>query len=158
MFGLRTAALAIGLTTVLATPAFADLTAFIGANTVPSNRLVRGLAVGFGMLLGFEFEYANTSEDQEVEAPALRTGIASALIQPPLPFAGVQPYLAFGVGLFREQLDQANEDNVAMATGGGVKVQLAGPVRLRIDYRGFRLRGARHSPAHRFYAGVNLAF
>jgi hypothetical protein len=158
MISLRRVWLASMLTIVLATPAFADLTAFIGANTAPSNRPVRGLAVGLGLLIGFEFEFAETSEDREEEAPALRTGTASALLQPPIPVAGVQPYLAFGFGLFRERLNGEDENGVAVATGGGLKVRLAGPLRLRIDYRAFRLRDARHSPAHRIYAGMNLAF
>jgi hypothetical protein len=43
--------------------------------------------------------------------------------------------------------------------GLGVKVNLLGPVRLRVDYRVFRLgRDALHSPAHRVYAGLNLKF
>jgi hypothetical protein len=42
-------------------------------------------------------------------------------------------------------------------TGGGVKVSLAGPLRLRVDYRVFKLgSGALYSPAHRIYAGLNL--
>lgn len=41
-----------------ARPACADVTAFIGANTSPANRQVRGFAVGLGVLvvLGFEFD------------------------------------------------------------------------------------------------------
>jgi hypothetical protein len=158
MISLRAAVLAIVLTTVLATPAFADLTAFVGANTVPVNRPVKGLAIGLGMLVAFEFEFAETQEDRDEDAPALRTGTASALIQPPLAVSGVQPYLAFGFGLFRERLNQVEENGVALTSGGGLKVKLIGPLRLRLDYRAFRLRGARHSPTHRIYAGMNLAF
>ena len=33
---------------LLATPAFADITGFIGANTTPANRQVRGVAAGIG--------------------------------------------------------------------------------------------------------------
>lgn len=158
MIVLRASWLALALATVLSTPAFADVTAFVGANTVPENRPVRGLAVGLGLILAFEFEWAETEEDAEVDAPALRTGTASALVQPPLAIAGVQPYLAFGFGLYRERLNQVEENGVALSTGGGVKVKLLGPLRLRLDYRAFRLRGSRHSPAHRIYAGLNLAF
>ena len=51
------------------------------------------------------------------------------------------------------------EKVVVVATGGGVKVNLIGPLRLRVDYRIFKLgSGALHSPAHRFYAGLNLKF
>ena len=48
---------------------------------------------------------------------------------------------------------------IGFNTGGGVKVSLAGPIRLRVDYRVFKLgSGALHSPTHRFYAGLNLKF
>ena len=41
----------------------------------------------------------------------------------------------------------------------GVKMSLAGPLRLRVDYRVFKLgSGALYSPAHRIYAGLNLKF
>jgi len=44
-------------------------------------------------------------------------------------------------------------------TGGGVKIALVGPLRVRIDYRVFKLGGgALYSPAHRVYAGLNLKF
>jgi hypothetical protein len=40
-----------------------------------------------------------------------------------------------------------------------VKVTLAGPIRLRVDYRVFKLgSGALYTPAHRIYAGLNLKF
>ena len=39
------------------------------------------------------------------------------------------------------------------------KVNLLGPIRLRVDYRIFKLgSGALYSPAHRVYAGINLKF
>ena len=64
MTHVRATAFAILFCGLLATPAFADITAFIGANTTPSNRQVRGLAVGIGLLVvGFEFELANTTDD-----------------------------------------------------------------------------------------------
>ena len=51
------------------------------------------------------------------------------------------------------------ETNVAANVGGGVKMNLPGPVRLRLDYRVFKLTGgALNTPAHRVYAGVNLKF
>ena len=43
--------------------------------------------------------------------------------------------------------------------GGGVKMDLAGPLRLRVDYRVFKQGGgALYSPAHRIYAGLNVKF
>ena len=44
--------------------AFADITAFIGINGTPSTRPVGGFSGGVGLVIvAFEFEYANTSED-----------------------------------------------------------------------------------------------
>jgi hypothetical protein len=152
------ATLACGL---LATPAFADITGFIGANTTPANRQVRGAAVGIGLLVvGFEFEFANTTDDPTAAAPSLTTGSGNILFQTPIAFFGFQPYFTTGAGLYRETLGSAHQDTgIALNTGGGVKVALIGPLRLRVDYRVFKLgSGALNSPAHRLYAGLNLKF
>jgi hypothetical protein len=43
--------------------------------------------------------------------------------------------------------------------GGGAKIRIKGPLRVRLDYRIFKLNGSPlYSPYHRFYAGANLAF
>src|ERR1051325_7137953 len=48
----------------IASPAWADLTAFVGTGTTPSNRTARGFAFGAGLLvIGFEFEYSDIKED-----------------------------------------------------------------------------------------------
>lgn len=143
-----------------AAPARADLTAFIGTNTTPANRLVKGFALGAGVLaIGFEFEYASTSEDLEADAPSLRTGMGNVLLQTPIPVFGFQPYFTIGAGVYREALDEVSETGVGTNTGGGVKITLAGPLRVRVDYRVFVLGDkARESPAHRIYAGLNLGF
>jgi opacity protein-like surface antigen len=156
----RSLALAALLSLVAAAPARADITAFIGANTTPANRQVRGVAVGVGLLIvAFEFEYAFTPDDPTASAPSLRTGMGNVLLQSPVAFMGVQPYFTTGGGLFRETLGTRQETNVALNSGGGVKVALAGPIRLRIDYRVLKLgSGALSSPAHRIYAGLNLKF
>ena len=145
---------------LIATPAFADITAFIGANTTPANRQVRGLAAGIGLLVvGFEFEYANTTDDLAASAPSLTTGSGNIMFQTPVAFFGFQPYFTAGGGLYRETLGTHQDTSFALNTGGGVKIALIGPVRLRVDYRVFRLgSGALHSPAHRIYAGLNLKF
>ena len=145
---------------LIATPAFADITAFIGANTTPANRQVRGVAAGIGLLVvGFEFEYANTTDDLTASAPSLTTGSGNIVFQTPVAFFGFQPYFTTGAGLYRETLGTHQDTSFALNTGGGVKIALIGPVRLRVDYRVFRLgSGALHSPAHRIYAGLNLKF
>ena len=141
-----------------AAPARADFTAFFGANTTPANRQVRGGAVGAGLLIiGFEFEYASTPDDPTAAAPSLKTGMGNVLLQ--TPFSSFQPYFTTGVGVFNESLGAHSETNFGTNAGGGVKIGLAGPIRLRVDYRVFRLgSGALSSPAHRVYAGLNLKF
>src|SRR5688572_32803601 len=140
-------------------PAAADITGFIGSATSPSSRLVRGVALGAGLVvLDFEFEYADAIEDDS-GAPSLRTGMGNVLVQTPVPIHRFQPYLTTGAGGYRERLGTSSETNFGINNGGGVKITLAGPLRVRLDYRVFSLRGsARVSPVHRFYAGANLAF
>src|SRR5207244_1428278 len=47
--------LVVALLSAMAAPAYADATGFIGANTTPANRLVKGAAIGFSLLIiGFE--------------------------------------------------------------------------------------------------------
>lgn len=143
-----------------ATPARADLTGFVGASTTPENRLVRGYAMGSGLLLvGWEIEYANTPDDPAAPTPALRTFMGNMLLQTPIAIFGFQPYVTMGSGLYRETLGSHQQTGFAPNTGAGVKVSLVGPLRLRVDYRVFKLgSGALHSPAHRIYAGLNLKF
>ena len=157
---MRTLILAAALLAVTAVPARADLTAFIGANTTPANRQVRGAALGFGLLIvGFELEYAYTPDDPTAAAPSLKTGMGNVLLQTPVAFMGFQPYFTTGGGIYQEELGTHSDTSIAFNTGGGVKVSLAGPIRLRVDYRIFKLgSGALYSPAHRFYAGLNLKF
>ena len=157
---IRAAGIAALLSLAAAAPARADATAFIGANTTPANRSVKGLSVGTGLLvLGFEIEYAKTTDDDTVAAPSLTTGTGNVLLQTPGSFFGFQPYLTAGAGLYRERLGTHQDTSFLTNTGGGVKVTLVGPIRLRVDYRVFKLgSGALYSPAHRVYAGLNLKF
>jgi opacity protein-like surface antigen len=141
--------------------ASADFTAFLGVNPTPTNRTLTGLSGGFGLLIvGFEFEYASTKEDLDELAPGLKTYMFNGLLQTPFPIGGMQFYATAGGGAFRETLDEDTETNVGMNVGGGVKMNLAGPLRLRLDYRVFTLRGSdvRHERPQRFYAGLNLKF
>ena len=160
---IRTLARTAGVLLLLAllpAPARADATAFIGSNTTPSSRSVKGFAVGMGLLIvAFEFEYATASDDAAALAPAMKTGMGNLLLQTPFPIFRLQPYFTTGGGMYRETLGAHQETGVGTNVGGGVKVSLAGPLRLRVDYRVFKLgRDALNSPAHRVYAGVNLSF
>jgi opacity protein-like surface antigen len=150
------------LAAVFAVPATAsaDITAFLGTNPTPVNRVTTGFGVGMGLVIvGFEFEYGHTRENLDELAPSLRTFMFNGLLQTPVPIAGMQFYATAGGGGYRETLDESSETNVGINLGGGVKVNLAGPLRLRFDYRVFTLQGSpRHSKPQRFYAGVNLKF
>jgi opacity protein-like surface antigen len=152
-------------------PAFADLTAFLGRTTTPEARGTKGLAIGTGLLIvGFEFEYASTEETLTIDsantptndAPAIKTYMFNGLLQTPVPIARMQFYGTLGGGVYRERLstDPDNDGtNFGTNVGGGAKITLAGPLRVRLDYRIFSLRGTpRHSTVQRFYAGVNLKF
>ena len=143
-----------------AAPAFADATAFIGTTTTPANRPAKGFAIGVGLvIIGFEFEFASTSETLEDAAPSLRTGMGNVLLQTPFPVAGMQFYVTTGTGLYRESLDERQETHVGFNSGGGAKISLLGPLRARLDYRVFKLRGEPlHDTVHRVYVGLNLAF
>jgi hypothetical protein len=138
----------------------ADVTAFLGTTTTPSNRMVKGFSGGIGLLIvAFEVEYANTNENLVKAAPQLRTFMFNGLLQTPVPIAGLQFYGTAGAGGFRERLGDFSETNAGVNVGGGVKMSLVGPLRLRFDYRVFTLRGTPlYSRPHRFYAGLNLKF
>jgi len=138
-------------------PAAADLTFFYGFSPTPESRSTRGFALGVNLLVvGFEFDYANTTEDELALAPKLRTGSFNVLVMTP---TRLQLYATVGGTVYRESLLGESETSVGTNIGGGIKMPLAGPLRLRIDYRIFALRGAPISKTpHRFYAGLNLGF
>ena len=156
----RISLLTLLLAFTCASPALADLTGFVGTTTTPANRTAKGVAVGFSILVvGFEFEYANTNEDPIEGGPSLTTTMGNVLLQTPVPIMGLQPYFTTGGGGYRERLGTSQETHVGLNTGGGVKISLLGPIRARLDYRVFKLQGTPlHSVVHRLYAGVNLAF
>lgn len=153
-------ALVLALVAASARPAHADATVFVGANTNPENRSIRGLGIGIGLLVvAFEFEYASTSSDPLTTTPNLKTGSGNVLLQTPMMIHGFQPYFTIGGGLYRERLGADVDTGLAPNSGAGVKIKLAGPLRLRVDYRAFKLgSGAHYSPAQRIYAGLNLKF
>ena len=109
--------------------------------------------------MGFEAEISHTGESAEDGDPSLFTGMGNVLLQTPVPIGGVQLYLTTGAGIYRERLDSHQETWVGFNTGGGAKVTLLGPIRARLDYRLFTLRGEPlHSTVHRIYAGANISF
>jgi opacity protein-like surface antigen len=148
-----------------ATPARADLTGFLGVTTTPSSRTNGGFSAGTGfVIVAFEFEYAATKEDltSTQVAPALKTYMFNGLLQTPIPIARTQFYGTLGAGAYHETLSTQplnDQTNIGTNIGGGAKITLAGPLRLRLDYRVFTLHGnPRHTPVQRLYAGINLKF
>jgi hypothetical protein len=144
-------------------PASADITAFIGAHTNPERQVMRGLSVGFSLVIvGFEGEYASAGEDDSSGVPSLQTVSGNVFLQTPIPVFGTRFYFTTGVGVYREEVDALDhsETNAVYNTGGGAKISLLGPLRVRLDYRLLKLQGdtLRPSTVHRVYAGVNLAF
>jgi hypothetical protein len=156
----KTAAAGALLLLLGSTPARADVTLFLGATTTPANRTVRGGALAVELvIIGFEAEVAFTPDEPSTGAPSLVTGSGNVLIQTPFPILGFQPYLTTGAGLYQEKLGRLQDTSLLLNTGGGVKISLIGPLRLRVDYRVFKLgNDALYSPAHRIYAGLNLKF
>lgn len=144
--------------------ASADVTAFLGVTSQPTRRATRGLAAGVGLLVvGFEFEFASTEEDLAKAAPGLKTYMFNGVVQTPFPIGGMQFYGTAGGGFYRESVTVASQvttdTHVGMNIGGGVKMSVLGPVRLRLDYRIFKRRGEpENSNVQRFYAGLNLKF
>jgi outer membrane protein with beta-barrel domain len=159
------------LTTAL--PARADLTAFIGTQSNPSTRMTTGISAGMGVLVvGFEGEYAQAHGDDLCLAatvsntgecaPSLRTVMGNLLIQTP---RGILPrlqlYGTVGGGYFRERFEPIDVQNTGFGTniGGGAKIDLVGPLRVRLDYRIFKLGSdAVYTTSHRFSVGANIAF
>ena len=180
----RIVLLGLGLLTVAPRPAHADLTAFIGAafsgkpqeaiGDTSHTSLTRGLSVGVGLVIvGFEFEWARTSDEdigegacqavgfRDLCAPSLTTGMGNVLLQTPRGLGPVQLYGTVGAGVYRERFDALDESttNVGTNFGGGVKISLLGPLRVRLDYRVFKLSGdAVYDTPQRFSVGANVAF
>lgn len=172
----------IGVAFVLlltATPAFADLTAFIGSGLTPVSRPAKGVSIGTGLIIvGFEFEYAAVDESSTTSssgqiAPAFQTYMFNGLLQTPIEIARTQFYGTAGGGIYHETFSfdpTGNVTNFGTNVGGGAKIRIIGPLRLRLDYRVFTLhnvqsanasiyRGNPRSPTlQRFYAGINLKF
>lgn len=140
--------------------ASADVTAFLAVSPTTALRAGRGLSAGAGLVIvAFEVEAAQLLERTTKGAPALTTGMGNVLLQTPLRVSGMQFYGTAGAGFYRERLDERQETSVGVNLGGGVKIKVAGPLRLRLDYRVFKLRGAPVTDVYqRVYAGANIGF
>jgi hypothetical protein len=156
--GIPAVLIAFALVAASATPARADLTGFYGFSPTPVKHSTKGFSVGISMLLvGFEFEQAQTSANDAKGAPAVRTTMFNGALQTPT--GSTQLYITGGVGKYKETYRDRDDTGVATNVGGGIKLALAGPFRLRLDYRVFNLRNnPLYKNPKRFYAGINVAF
>lgn len=167
------ALLALSLVFGVVRTASADITGFIGASTDPSTRLSKGFAIGASLIIvGWEFEYAKVSGEELGDgdcvpgggfacAPSLTTFMGNVTLQTPRGISPVQLYGTLGAGAYRERFEviDQSETNVGTNAGGGVKIELVGPLRVRVDFRIFKLGGdAVYSTPKRLYVGANLAF
>src|SRR5215213_9856394 len=144
---------------VVAAPAYADFTFFVGSNQTPDSRSLKGVALGGGNMIAFEFEYANNGQSLDDSTPGLRTFLGNALVQTPFAVAGFQPYVTAGTGMYRETLGTHHESAWSFNSGVGVKTSIFGPLKVRVDYRVLKLRGEPlFSTVHRVYTGVHLTF
>jgi hypothetical protein len=151
-----TGLLALALVAGQPSPAHADATAFWGYSPTPSNRSATGFAVGVNIIVvGFEFEYSHVAEDSAAAATGIGSGMINALIQTP---THTQLYVTAGGGFYHETLNSNGHTGFGSNVGGGIKLPLAGPLRLRIDYRVFNLHGSAAKNPKRLYAGINLSF
>jgi hypothetical protein len=127
-----------------ARPAWADLTAFLGVTPTPENRTLRGFSGGLGLLVvGFEFEYANTPESEDDPLPGLRTWSGNVLVQTPVDLSGVSS--AARPGSAGRRLVDDSETNTAVNRGwrqDQARRPAPGAARLRM----FNLRALRARP------------
>ena len=155
----RRTLLALTILLCASAPARADLTIFAGLQGSPVIRPTTGISLGFGVLLvGWEVEIARVTEELEDGAASISAGTGSIYVQNPVPISGVQLYAIAGAGLYRERLGVFEQTDVHLALGGGAKIALVGPLKLRLDYRYFRLRDAIEPDAQRLYAGLTIGF
>lgn len=143
-----------------AKPAAADLTAFVGSTQSLSERTATGVAIGLSLaIIGFEFEYSNTSIDSPRGKAEMKSSMFNLLVQSPFPISRLQFYGTIGGGLYREELGRSRDTGLGSNMGAGVKVSLMEPIRLRLDYRSLRLgKQSSSRTIQRFYAGLTLNF
>jgi opacity protein-like surface antigen len=142
-----------------------NVTAFAGAAMTPDPQVATGIAVGLKprpIPVTLEFEYSRSGSDPAAGVPAIGTFSANILLQFPVQASRHQWYGTFGVGVYGLSLDgEVSEPEGVWNVGGGAKIAIAGPLKLRVDYRAFRLApiaGEYHSHVHRLYMGILAGF
>ena len=121
------------------------------------ERSGRGAAIGAGFtIVAFEFEYASSGDDPTSARRRSRRAWATCCCRRRWPSSG-SSRTSRPAAASITRAGEHGDTGFGFNTGGGVKISLVGPLRLRVDYRVFKLgSGALYSPAHRVYAGLNL--
>jgi hypothetical protein len=159
---------AVGLLTC-ATPARADATVFFGGLASGGFQSVAGISVGMfprdgGSWLGFDLE---STETRGKGGRDIETYGGNFLVQWPVVARRLQYYAALGFGIYTETTDDGRGSGLVATKngGGGLKITLVGPLKIRLDYRLFFLGDAGDSALgdinphpQRFTAGVVVAF
>ena len=155
--------------TLFAAPAVAQppdppvsLTALAGVaimfGTYPSTGFAVALKPHPGPV-SVEFEYLRSRSDPVASGSGIATFAGNILVQPLQQRSRFQFYGTLGVGLYSVMRDYQGSTDSARNIGGGAKVTLAGPWKLRMDYRAFLLAGTGGEQlAHRFYVGIAAGF
>jgi hypothetical protein len=68
------------------------------------------------VIVGFEFEYSNTSDDVVDLAPRLKTYMGNVLVQTPVPIAGLQFYGTAGAGGYNESFTDFDSETTSAST------------------------------------------
>jgi hypothetical protein len=140
-------------------PPSVNVTFFAGLAATSGLHVAGGGAVGFRVRdspISLELEYSQSSRESD---PGVATISFNFQFQKPLPRSRVQVYGTAGFGAYL--LLDAGEPNNAHNAGGGVKAPLAGPLKLRVDYRYFWLSPqdrVPHHNEHRITIGVVAGF
>ena len=87
--------LALVVLAASASPARADITAFIGLTPTPARHALKGFSVGAGMIVvGWEFEFAHVGENTAEGLTGLKTYSGNFIVQTP---TSTQLYATTGV-------------------------------------------------------------
>lgn len=142
-----------------------NATAFAGAAMTPDPHVAIGIAVGLRPRptpVTLEFEYSRSRSDPSEAVPAIVTFSGNILLPFPIQASRYQFYGTFGVGVYGLSLEsKSSEPEGVWNFGVGTKIAVAGPLKLRVDHRAFRLApiaGEYHSNEHRLYLGLVAGF
>jgi hypothetical protein len=147
-----------------ANPAHADATVLVGLATPSAPHPT--IAVSWGVarrMVGFEIEYASATRTTGT-TPSVGTIGVNLLVQLPEAVNGIRWYATGGLGIHAQSWNGGGTYGSSRSIGGGAKVPLAGPLKVRLDYRFFFFSAEEHERpplyfhSHRISGGLTLEF